>query len=167
MMDKISQEDFGAEAGGYTDSTAPVHSGGAGGDIGVLLLAVCILGGVIYVTHRDKAENDVFTDTFFKGMTGISPFMVDNMLEGEAADDVVSFLKSLHLQPTADTMPPNDYFGCHQGFCVYYQDGTNVLFQAKGAMIKIRFEQYYVLDENGERETDFGDTFWNREPAVV
>ena len=129
--------------------------------IGVLLLAVCILGGVIYVTHRGKAENDVFTDTFFKGMTGISPFMVDNILEGEAADDVVSFLKSLHLQPTADTMPPNDYFGGNQGFCVYYQDGTNVLFQAKGAMIKIRFEQYYVLDENGERETDFGDTFWN------
>ena len=36
MMDKISQEDFGAEAGGYTDSTAPVHSGGDGGENGTI-----------------------------------------------------------------------------------------------------------------------------------
>lgn len=130
--------------------------------IGVLLLAVCILCGVMYVTHSDKAENDVFTDAFFKGMTGISPFMVHgNTLEDEAADEVVSLLKSLHLQPTKDTMPPNDYYGGNQGFCVYYQDGTNVLFSAKGSMLAIRSERYYVLDENGERATDFGDTLWN------
>ena len=130
--------------------------------IGVLLLVGCILCGVMYATHKDEAVNEVFTDTFFDSMTGISPFLVSgNMLEGEAANNVVSFLKSLQLQPTEDTMPPNDYFGGNQGFCVYYQDGTKVLFGAKGAMLQIHFERYYVVDENGEPKTDFGDTLWS------
>lgn len=133
--------------------------------ISLLLLAVCIICGLIYAKRQGQAKNDIFTDAFFENMESISVFTVEETaLKGEAAKDLVIYLKSLQLK-LAEDVPITDagskpYYGGNQGYCVYYQNGEAIHFSATGALLTIGSRNYYVVDRNGELVPEFDKTIW-------
>ena len=110
-------------------------------------------------------KNDVFTEAFFDNMTSISPFLnVEAMLQGEAAEGLVSYLKGLQLEPAVNTplvdTQPELRYGGNQGYCIHYQNGEMVHFFASEALLTINSKNYYVVDKDGKLVPEFGETIW-------
>lgn len=133
------------------------------------LLAVCFIFGTIYFWQGKQIENSVFTDAFFENMLSISPFLNEEvMLEGQAAENVVSYLKGIQLEPTEGT-PTSDTqsenlsevrVGGNQGYCIRYQNGETVHFYAFEATLTIGSRNYHVVDRDGKPILELGETVW-------
>lgn len=135
--------------------------------VGGLIAVALVLGAIWGVSAwRGQTKDDVFTDALFENMASIQPLTIPAAArEGEAAEPVISYLKSLRLEPTEETIPPRETdeitYGRPAGsYQINYQDNTTKLFVVSESLLEIDGKNYRVVDKAGNAVADIDETLW-------